>query len=329
MQPSTVSTPSQDDVRKMRGSTILAFDIGGTRIKAGLVRDGTVSSFGAVPTASGSGTDLLTTIVHLGREIMADQDVAAVGLSVKGIVDPERGVLIDVNEALTDWINQPLTAMVADELRLPVQMENDARMYALGELVHGAGRDSRDMVCLTLGTGLGTSVALGRRLLRGTRGTAGILGGHVTVQVDGPVCNCGNIGCLEPLIGVSGLVRSAEVALAAGQPSVLRDGALNPGRIFAAAAAGDAVAQDVVSRFASYLAAGVVTMIHAYDPDTVVVGGGMAKGADQFLPAVKAYVDAHAWTIPRGRVKVVPAALGDAAALIGAAELVCGADAFI
>jgi glucokinase len=315
-----------DHVHEAATSTVLAFDIGGSRIKAGLVRGTSITSLNTVPTISHDGADLLDTIIRLGRQLMADQDVAGVGLSVKGVVDPERGVLADVNEALTSWINRPFAEVVAAELALPVSMENDARMYALGELVYEAGRDCQNLVCLTLGTGLGTGVVLGRRLLRGPRGTAGVLGGHFTVRIDGATCSCGNIGCLEILVGAAGLVHSAETALAGPQPSSLRSGPLDPPRIFAAAAAGDAVAQDVVSRFTSYLAAGVVTMIHAYDPDTVVVGGGIGHAAAQFLPAVQAYVDIHTWAILRGRVQVVPAMLGDAAALIGIAALARSAD---
>ena len=192
-----------------------------------------------------------------------------------------------------------------------------------GEWAHGAGRGSCNMVCLTLGTGIGSGVVMGGRVLRGPRGVAGILAGHLTVQVDGPRCICGNLGCLEALIGTGGLIRAAGLALATGRPSALRDGPLDPVRIFAAAA-GDAPAREVVRDFARRLGAGVVTMIHACDPDVVVPGGGMARAAPQFLPAVQAYVDAHDWTTPLGRVRVVPAALGDEAALVGMAKLARG-----
>jgi glucokinase len=182
------------------------------------------------------------------------------------------------------------------------------------------------MVCLTLGTGVGSGVALHGRVLRGTRGTAGILAGHVTVQVDGPRCTCGNIGCLEALIGTAGLIRAARETLAGGHASVLRRADLEPRHIFEAAAEGDEPAQELVQRFARHLAAGVVTLIHAYDPDIVVLGGGLAARSEQFLPFVQEYVDAHAWTVPRGRVRVVPAVLGDSAALVGIADLMRNPD---
>lgn len=313
---------------KSSEQAVLAFDIGGTRIKAGLVRGATVSSLTVVPTASSPGNrDILASVVSLGRHLMAGQAITGIGLCVKGVVDPAQGTLLDVNEVLADWIGEPLAAVIGSALGCRTCMENDARMYALGEMIHGAGRGSESMVCLTLGTGVGCGVALGGRILRGPHGTRGIMGGQVTVQINGKHCTCGNIGCLETIIGTAGVIQSAEAALTTDRPSTLRDVALDPQHIFAAAAAGDEVANDVVRGFITSLGAGVVTMIHAYDPDVVVLGGGMALASAQILSPVQAYVDEHAWTVPRGRVQVVPAVLGDTAALIGVAELSRGTDA--
>jgi len=320
------STRGHGDPARSPTPVILAFDIGGTRIKAGLVRGGAVSALTTVPT-SGDGSDaILDTIVRLGRGLMEGHDIAGIGLCVKGIVEPARGILLDVNEALAGWIGRPIVRLIADGLGHPAYMENDARMYALGEYAHGAGRGSAGMVCLTLGTGVGSGVALGGRILRGPHGTGGIMCGQMTIQRDGRLCTCGNVGCLETLVGTAGVIRSAEEALAHHPSSALRDGPLDPRRIFAVAAAGDPAAGEVVRRFARDLGAGVVNVIHAYDPDVVVLGGGMAHAAAQFLPAVRSYAAAHAWTYPRGRVRIVPALLGDAAALVGVAEHVRGAD---
>jgi len=314
------SSRGHGDFNQSATLAILAFDIGGTRIKAGLVRGGAVSALTTVPT-SGDGSDaILDTIVRLGRALMGSHDIAGIGLCVKGIVEPSRGILLDVNEALTGWIGQPIARMIADRLGHPAYIENDARMYALGELAHGAGRGSAGMVCLTLGTGVGSGVALGGRILRGPHGTGGIMCGQMTIQRDGRPCTCGNVGCLETLVGTAGLIRSAEEALAQAPSSILREGPLDPRRIFAAAARGDPAAGEVVRRFARDLGVGVVNVIHAYDPDVVVLGGGMVHAAAQFLPSVRAYASAHAWTYPRGRVRIVPALLGDAAALVGVAE---------
>ncbi|HEX6509537.1 MAG TPA: ROK family protein [Chloroflexota bacterium] len=314
--------PGQDD---QEPDGVLAFDIGGTRIKAGLVHGAAVSSLTVVPTLESNGSDLIETIVRVGRDVLAARKAPAVGISIKGIVEPQRGTLLDVNAVLMPWIGRPFAEIIRDRMQLPTRVENDARMFALGESVHGAARGHRNAVCLTLGTGVGCGVILDGRILQGGHGAAGILGGHVIVQVGGRPCTCGGEGCLEAYIGTEGLLKTVRETLARGTSSTLNEQPLTPKKVFEAAAEGDRVAQDVVQQFATYLGAGIVTLVHVFDPDVIVVGGGIAHASLVFLPSVQAYVDSHAWTIPRARVRVVPAILGDAAALVGAAELARGA----
>jgi glucokinase len=256
---------------------------------------------------------------------MGTRTVSAVGVSIKGVVEPMHGTLLDVNEVLMPWIGRPFGEIIRDRLGLPTHVENDARMFALGESAYGAARGHQNAVCLTLGTGVGCGVILDGRPLQSGRGTAGILGGHVIVQVGGRPCTCGGAGCLEAYIGTEGILQTAREAMDRGRSSALRQEALTPKAIFEAAAAGDSAAEDVVQQFATYLGAGIVTLIHVFDPDVVVVGGGIAHASSQFLPDVQTYVDSYAWTLPRARVRVIPAVLGDAAALVGAAELARGA----
>jgi glucokinase len=311
-------------------STVLTFDIGGTRVKAGLVQGSQVSRLTIAPLDKYQGaTDILEFLVKLGRQVCANTPVHAVGVSIKGIVDPQQGTILDVNESLSTLIGLPLASQLADTFQLPVFVENDARMYMLGELLHGAGQQVDNLLCLTLGTGIGSGVALGRHVLRGPRGVSGILGGHITIQTGGPRCTCGNIGCLEALIGTGALVATAR-AIYTQHDEPLPDGSLlTPQHIFASALAGSPAAQMVVHLFASYLGAGVVSLVHAYDPDLVVLGGGMAGASQQFLPIVQHYVDEHAWQLPRGRVRLTTAQLGNAAALIGIAALARGFDIFL
>ncbi len=326
MDATTRPAPAAREPRPL-APAVLAFDLGGTRIKAGIVRGASVSSLCVEPTDDREESAALTALLRLGHRLLDTHDVAAVGVSVKGIVDPVDGVVRDVKERLVGLVGQPLAAIVAWEFGRPTYVENDARMYALGEWSHGAGHEHRNVVCLTLGTGVGSGVVLDGRLLRGPRGVGGILAGHATVQADGPACSCGNVGCLEAVIGTAGFARLADEAVARDpSPSVLRHAPRSPQHIFEAAARGDALASALTHTFATYLGAGIVTAIHAYDPDIVVLGGGMMHSFAPFLPCVQAYVDAHAWTVPRGRVRIIPAALGDAAALIGVAALSTRAD---
>jgi glucokinase len=302
---------------------VLAYDVGGTRTKIGLIEAGLVRHMVTIATDEARPRKLLDRAIRVGQELVGRYgSVHAVGLSIRGVVDPQTGVLLDVNQPLTRLIGIPLAALMEDAFGVPAYADNDARMYALGELRHGAGRGYRNLVCLTLGTGIGLGVAIDGSLLRGSRGTLGILGGHFTVQVDGPACTCGNVGCLETLIGAQALVRLfSKRSLESNTPEPALDD-ISPQRRFGLAASGSPIAAQVVRRFSLVLGSGVVTMIHAYDPDVVVLGGGMSRASAQFLPTVRAFVGKHAWTQPRGRVQVVTSGLGDAAALIGIATLI-------
>lgn len=312
---------------------VLAFDIGGTRIKAGIVRGSVVSNLTIEALAGNDRTsDVLSQIVRIGKCLVAGREVVAVGMSVKGIIDPQRGVILSVNEALASSVGVPIAERLTHMFGVPTRLENDARMYTLGELLYGAGRTATNMVCLTLGTGVGCGVALGRRVLRGPHGLSGILGGHITVQIDGPRCTCGNVGCLEALIGTGALINEVTEALARGRRSTLREiplSSLSPQQIFAASAAGDVLAQEIVQRFTQYLGAGVVSLIHAHDPDLVVLGGGMSAAAEQFLSEVQAYVHSHTWTLPGLEARVTTSELRDAAALSGVAAYARGLDVFL
>jgi glucokinase len=306
-------------------SLILAFDVGGTRIKAGLVQHGKVLTTLIVPTQS---EDLVETLLQIGHTWMMKHAVTGLGLSIKGIVNPVEGVVREVNETLQAIQGLPLADVLAKELNIAVVMENDARMYTWGEFIYGAGRGYQNLLCLTLGTGVGCGVILNRHLLRGEHGTGGILGGHIIIQSDGERCTCGNHGCLERYVGGIGWVQQIKRILPK-QSALAQEAFLDPARLFAAAAMGDRIAEEAVQQWVLHLATGIITLIHVYDPDVVVIGGGLAHAAGQFLPAVQAYVNDHAWTLPRARVAMVAAQCGDVAALLGVAELAQEAIAFL
>lgn len=302
------------------GLPVLAFDLGGTRLKAGLVCGSHIDALQIVNvTDEGKSEHILQLLCDVGRTLLARQRVQAIGISVRGIIEEQQGMILDVNAALASLIGYPLAQTVGEYFNLPVFMENDARMYALGEWLYGAGQGCTNLVCFTLGTGIGNGVILHQRVLRGSRHVAGILGGHLTVQADGPLCSCGNRGCLESFIGTPGLMQMVSEQLPSFPASRLHTTAVTPKHLFAAAAEGDELAGKVIERFSQLLGAGIVNTIHAYDPDRIVLGGGFIHAAQTFLPAVQRYVDTHAWSIPRGRVKLVPTRLGDGAALVGIA----------
>jgi len=313
-----------------RPSATLAIDLGGTRIKVGIVRDNVVVRQRIVPTEEGEGfACIVQTMTAVGDALVREVPVGAIGLSLPAIVDVEHGTVVDIRKGLFGLIGFPLAAALQDHFGVPVALENDARLYGLGELIAGAARGVENMVCLTLGTGVGCCVVRDGRIMRGRHGTGGILGGHITIETFGPICTCGNIGCVEELCR-SGALVSAMAERLADHPehSLHAVRPLTPEGVVAAASRGDAVANDALAFYTRHLAAAVVSYIHAHDPDLVVLGGGIMNAAAHLLPPIQEYVDAHAWTIPPRHIPVRAAALGDQAALIGAAVLARGAAVF-
>lgn len=313
-----------------RDAATLAIDLGGTRIKAGIVAANVVREQVIVPTEDEQGFDhVLQNIIGVGEELLGKNQVSAIGLSLPAIVDVEHGTVVDVRKNLAGLIGFPLAETLHRHFDLPVALENDARLYGLGEMVAGAAQGIPNMVCLTLGTGVGCCVAVGGRILRGRHGTGGILGGHMTIEAYGPRCTCGNIGCVEALCSAVALVSATAERLAA-QPGHPLNAVqpLTPESILAAAAGGDALAGEVLATYARHLAAAVVSYVHVHDPDLVLLGGGLMNAALRILPPVQQFVREHTWTSPARTVPVRAVALGDQAALIGAAALARGAASF-
>lgn len=313
-----------------KSAATLAIDLGGTRIKAGVVVEHTVVCQRIVPTEDERGFDrVLHNIMTVSEDLMRERAVGGVGLSLPAIVDVDKGMVVDVRKNLEGLIGFPLADTMSHRFGLPVVLENDARLYGLGELVAGAAQGIGNMVCLTFGTGVGCCVAINGHILRGRHGTGGILGGHMTIETYGPPCTCGNIGCFEALCRAASLVNETHERLTAYPGHVLQGiDKLTPEAIIAAADAGDTLAQDALAAYVRHIAAGVVSYIHVYDPDIVVLGGGVMNAAKHLLPPVQEFVRAHAWTIPSQRVPVRAAVLGDQAALVGAAALACGEGQF-
>lgn len=301
--------------------TIIACDIGATRIKFGLVQEGQVRAHATILSQSKHGLAArLPELAEAFRRLCAKQNVAlrdcvGISLSVPTLVDVTSGRLLAEYGRFRDMPSLDLRAWAKAEFGLPLALENDARMAAIGEWRHGAGRGCDSLAMITFGTGLGTGVVMEGRVLRGKHGQAGCLGGHLTVHYGGRACGCGNLGCAEAEASTAFLCD-----LVAGSPvfdrSPLRNAAtLNYGLVFKHAAAGDPCAIQLRDHSLLVWSSLAVNLIHAYDPEVLVLGGGIMASADVILPAVRDFVARHAHT-PWGRVRVVPSELGDTAALV-------------
>lgn len=301
--------------------TLLVCDLGGTRMKIGVLHDGAVLAQTAEPSNSSAGLApglavLKTAWLKLLKQLnLSVDDCAGISVAFPSLIDAESGRIRAEYGKYPDAMSLDLRAWAKNEFKLPLAIENDARMALVGEWKHGAGRGSDNVVMITLGTGIGTSAVIEGRLLCGKHGQAGVLGGHSTVRYGGRACSCGNIGCAESEAATA-FLRDVAADLPGWNSSLLQKlDALNYAAVFQHAAAGDACGQKLRDHGLRVWSALAVNLIHAYDPEIVILGGGIMASADVILPAVSDYVRRHAHT-PWGKVRVVAGELGDDAALV-------------
>jgi glucokinase len=301
--------------------TILACDLGGTLMKIGVVRDGRVLAQTSEASNSGAGLApglprLKTAWLRLLSELkLTPRDCAGISVAFPSLVNTKSGRILAEYGKYADAANCDLRRWAKQELELPLALENDARMALVGEWRFGAGRGSDNVVMMTLGTGLGTAAVMEGQLLRGAHGQAGVLGGHATVRLNGRQCYCGNVGCAEAEASTAVLSEVA-AALPEWGGSTLRNlPRLDYAGVFAHAAAGDGCALKLREYSLAIWGTLAVSLIHAYDPDTMILGGGIMASAEVVLPAVSEHVRRHAHT-PWGKVRVLTSQLGDRGALL-------------
>jgi glucokinase len=289
---------------------LLGVDIGGTRMRVALVGEaGAVVARMAAPTPAREGPEAVVEMIAQLRDRLeagGKRSVAA-GVCAPGPIDTERGVALGV-PTLAGWDGVPIAEMIAERLDLPTVVENDAIAAANGEWWFGAGRGLRNMVYVTLSTGVGGGAVVDGRLLHGRAGLAGHVG-HMIVQPGGTLCSCGNRGCWEAY--ASGTAFTVRLRAA---------GFADAAAAYARADAGDETARKLIAEQGAWLGVGVVGLMHAFSPELVVLGGGVSAAFERFAPALRERVKASAMPAFRA-VKVVPAALGDNCGLVGAAAL--------
>ncbi len=310
---------------KLRAQPVLAADIGGTRIKLGAILEGRVLAREAIDAHSDLGLEIrLPEVAKALRRVCATlglkpEDCLALGVSFPSIV--RANWILASYGKYEDAPGIDLPAWAEREFGLPFAIENDGRCALLGEWRHGAGRGTQDLVMITLGTGHGTAALIEGKMLRGRHGQAGCLGGHFTVRLNGRPCSCGNAGCSEAEASTLVLRDLARGWPGFASSALARVERLDYAAVFEAAGRGDACAQSLRDHSLQVWGALTVNLIHAYDPEVVVLGGGLMRSKDLILPAVSDYVNRHAHT-PWGQVEIRAAELGDDAALLGCAVLV-------
>lgn len=306
---------------------ILACDIGGTRIKLGLVRGGCVLARREFPARPDQGLAAALERIERGVRPLCRQanldprELGGFGLSFPGIVEPRTERILSTPAGkFDDAKSLDVPRLARRLLDLPARVGNDANAALAGEWRFGAARGVRSAVMMTLGTGIGASAIIDGVPLRGQHGQAGCLGGHLTANLDGMICGCGNVGCAESEASTWALPIRARAHPRFSTSSLARAKTLDYAALFRAAARGDPLAIELRDRSLRVWSAALVNLIHAYDPERVVIGGGIMRASDLLLPGLRRYVAKHAWT-PWGKVGILPAQLGNDAGMIGVAAL--------
>lgn len=304
-------------------TAVLALDIGGTKLAVGVVTtDGRVHGLTIEPTRRWEGPDaVIARLFDMGHRAVAaaglDRPVSAVGISCGGPLDSATGVLISPPH-LPGWLDVPLGEMTRTEFGVPAFLENDATAAALGEHRFGAARGTTTMIYLTISTGVGGGAVIDGSLHRGAAGNGGELG-HVMVRPGGRTCSCGRRGCLEAYVSGTNIAARASEGIRAGRTSSLAAvDSLTAAEVAAAATAGDGYAREVWDETTEVLGQAVTDLVNVFEPDLVVLGGGVTRSGPMLLDPVAEAVARDAMPPAAKAARVVLAGLGDVVCVVGA-----------
>jgi glucokinase len=310
----------------MPGGCVIGADLGGTKLLAGVVDPALHVHHRALRRARGADeAAVLDTVVSAVEEVRDayEGEILGVGFGIPSLVDQTRGTAVSTVHLPLAGV--PFRDVMAERLGLPVWVDNDANAALLAETRAGAAAGARHAVMLTIGTGIGGAVLADGRLLHGARGGAGELG-HMVVDLDGPQCPCGNVGCLEALVSGSAIGREA-LRVARDVPGSALGRALASGREITGmlctelAHDGDAAARDVLALMGTRLGVGVANLVNAFNPEVVVIGGGVIAAGDMMLEPVRQVVRERALAPSRDDVRVLPSRFGEESGMLGAALL--------
>lgn len=310
----------------------IGIDVGGTNVKIALVDDkGSILYSNSVPTRAEMGyeytvTNIKQAIYELMKETkLSTKDIEGIGFGFPGQVDYKSGV-VRLAPNIPGWVEVPIAKLIEDEFHIPTRVDNDVRCAALGELNYGAGKGCENLICITVGTGIGSGLIVNGKLVRGASNAAGEIG-HIKLQMhDGPICGCGDTGCMEAFASGPSIVAMAEDYIRGGKSTKFREMAngnpITPYIVCEAAKAGDPVALRIFSIMGEYIGIGMASVVNLLNPERIIVGGGVADAGDLLLDPLKETLYKRAMKIAGSAVEVVPAQLGNTAGVIGASLLI-------
>ena len=305
----------------------IGIDLGGTNIAVGVVdeRHHILAEISVPTDATRPYVDVIADMISAVEQVLSAAkltaaDCASIGIGSPGNCDSDRGVVVRAYNL--GWFNVPICEMLQKHFGIPVRISNDANVAALAETVAGAALDCRNMVLITLGTGVGGGIIIDGKIYAGMR-TAGAEMGHSLLVLDGEPCSCGRKGCWEAYASVTALIRQGKQAAAEHPESLLAGIKDMMGLdIFYCADRGDAVAQQVIDRWCDYVAAGLTDIVNTLAPEKILIGGGVSKQGERILQPIRRYVADHCFVQHEGAIPEIQSAmLGNDAGIIGAAAL--------
>ncbi|MCT4123577.1 ROK family protein [Elizabethkingia anophelis] len=306
---------------------VIAIDMGGTKIKIGIVHQDTILASASIDSYSGEGLrrrlPLIKEIVDklLERAEIPITSVSGLGISSPGIVDNHRKRILSVDKKFGDAPDINLEEWCLLTFGIPFFIENDARSALLGEWKYGNAKDADNVILMTLGTGIGSAAVTEGRLLRGKHFTAGIMGGHFVINYKGSLCNCGNKGCVETEASTWNITNIAKSEKSYTKSRLADFPVIDYELIFRLAGEGDATAIHLRDQSLQAWSASAINLIHAYDPEILVLTGGIMASSAHIIPYIRKQVETHAWT-PWGKVDIREGKFPATAALLGIAHVV-------
>ncbi len=259
----------------------------------------------------------------LSQRSLDPSQLDSIGIAAAGAIDSAKG-LVTSSPHLPGWHDVPLRDIVEDKYGIKTYLINDASAAAVGEHYFGAGKGINNLIYLTVSTGIGGGIIIDDKLYLGPCGSAGEIG-HMTIDVNGPRCSCGNVGCWETLVSGTAVAREAQRRIRQGEKSSLtkivrrKVGNITAEEVGIAAKDGDPLALEIIAKAATYLGIGMVNLVNIFNPEMIIVGGGLAKIGDLLLNPARQVVKERAFQLSAQAVRIVPAQLGDDSGLIGAA----------
>lgn len=309
----------------------IGIDVGGTNVKIALVNEkGSIIYSNSIPTRAEMGyeytiNNMKEAIGDLLKETKSSaKDIEGMGFGFPGQIDCQKGI-VRLAPNIPGWVDVPIAAIMEKEFGIPTRVDNDVRCAALGELNFGAGIGCENLICITVGTGIGSGLIINGKLVRGASNAAGEIG-HIKLDMTGgPLCGCGDRGCLEAFASGPSIVAMAEEYIKGGKSTKYRELAnpeITPYIVSEAAKQGDPVAQRIFAIVGEYIGIGLASVVNLLNPEKIIIGGGVAAAGDILMTPIKETLVKRAMKIAGSTVEVVPAELGNTAGVIGASLLI-------